>query len=313
MVVDDLYPSAQDAFGRCDPATIFRAITDAVVCISNQSLIDPEIGEMNICVCEGCITLPEDVGTVLEVNSGGWPTLIRNQFFQYHPGGTGSQACTPCGRADELGAVCTFRDPSGPVQLIAEVESAADNGKLLRVFAKTNGKKVYSVGTDGRLEEGFLVPTVFGYAQPNPEIGTIDEIYRIRKDLTNGFVRLNAINADGTPHTGIGYYGPNETDPSYRRLRVAAKNWARIKYKKKDLIVRSRSDWINIDHFEAMLLMIRAVKFRRDGRFDLADASEIQSIRLINAQAEAQTPGGINPVKVIYSDFPVGEHDTLIY
>ena len=316
LVVDDIFEEAKNAFGRCDDTVVFRAITYAVKAIANQSLCDPSLGTLDLCVCEGCITLPEDVATVLEVNSGGFPTLIRNEFFQFHPGGTGSQGCTPCFYADELGQVCTYRDPAGPVKLIAEVESAADSSKPLRVFATSNGKKIYTPNTSGVLEEGFLVPTVFGFSQPNPAVGTIDVIYRVRKALTNGFVRLIAI-SDATPpvpQTLIGYYGPNETDPSYRRLRVNAKNWARIKYKKKDLTVRSRNDWINIDNHEALLLMIRAVKFRADGRFDMSAGAETESIRLINAEAESKTPGGIRPIKVVYNNFPVVDgNDTLIY
>lgn len=314
VFVEDLFSEAQDALGRCSDTAVFSAITSAVQCIANQSLLDPNLGTINLCVCEGTVTLPNDVATVLEVNSGGFPTLIRNQFFEYHIDGTGSQGCTPCPYADELGQVVTYRDPSGPVKLIAEVESAADNGKMLRVYASSNGKPIYTQGKSGGLEEGFLVPTIFGFSQPNPAVGTLDTIYRVRKDLTNGFVKLLAVNSDGTPHTSIGYYGPNETVPSYRRLRVSAQNWVRIKYKKKDLTVRSKSDWINIDNREAILLAIKAVKFRRDNQFDQGRAAEGEAIRLINNEAESKTPGGIRPIRVIYNDFPVEcGHDGLIY
>jgi len=314
MFVEDIYSSAQDALGKCDQTAVFSALTYAVKVIADQSLLDPSLGTLDLCVCEGTVTLPEDVGTVLEVNSSGQPTLIRNQFFQYHPDGPGSQACTPCQYADELGSVVTYRDPSGPVKLIAEVESAADNGKMLRVYGTSNGKPIYTAGKTGALEEGFLVPTIFGYSQPNPLVGTIDNIYRIRKDLTNGFVKLIAINSDGTPHTSIGYYGPNETVPSYRRLRVAAQNWVRIKYKKRDLKVRSLKDWINIDNEEALLLAIKAVKFRKDNQFEQGRAAEGEAIRLINNQAQSETPGGIKPPQILYNDWPVEcGNDRLIY
>lgn len=314
MFLDDIYSEAQDALGKCDETSVFRAVTSAVKLIADQSLLDPSLGTLDLCVCSGTVTLPEDVGTVLEVNSSGFPTLIRNQFFQYHPDGTGSQTCTPCRYADEMGAFVTQRDPSGPVKLVAEVESAADNNKMLRVYATSNGKKIYTPGKTGALEEGFLVPTVFGFAQPNPIVGMLDSIYRIRKDVTNGFVKLLAINSDGSPHTEIGYYGPNETVPNYRRLRVAAQNWVRIKYKKRDLTVRAKTDWINIDNREALLLAIKAVKFRSDNQFEQGRAAEGEAIRLINNEAESKTPGGIRPVQVIYNDWPVQcQNDTLIY
>ena len=155
MYVSDVYPDLKRAFEGCDEATIFRRTTEAIRLLNNMGILDYNLGEMQLCVCDGCATLPNDVGTVLGINVHGQPTLLQDQFFAYHINGPGSQGCVPCGpNSYELGQVCTFKDPSQPAYLTAEVTSAADNNKKLRVFAlDVSGNKIFTPGPDGKMNE----------------------------------------------------------------------------------------------------------------------------------------------------------------
>lgn len=212
MYISDVYQDLKRAFEGCDEATIFRRTTEAVRLLNNSGVADVNLGELQLCVCNGCITLPRDVGTVLGIDVCNQPTLIQDQWFKYHINGPG--ACTPCGVITEMGQVCTYRDPSEAAYLIAEVTSAADNNKKLRVFATRadNGQKIFTPGPDGKLYEGFLVPMIFGFAQRNPDVPALGRIYRISREATKDFVKLIAINSsDGTSQTQIGYYEPGET------------------------------------------------------------------------------------------------------
>jgi len=305
MVVNDILDEAKDVLGKCSTSYIFKRITDAVRLANNLGKFDAAIGNMDICVCDGCVTLPYDVGTILGTDNGGAPSLIRDQWFQYHVNGPGVQKYVPWGYTDELGSVTTFKDPSEPVKLIAEVENALDSNKLIRVFGwDENGKRIYTLGSGGILEDGFIVPTVYGFVVPNPDAPDIARIDRIQKEVTNGFVKLIAVDsATLETHTMIGYYQPWETNPSYRRIRVPNRNWVRIKYRKKDLEVKGAQDWINIDNREALLLLLRAVKLRLDNQFELARTAETEGMRLLSNEAEALRPPGLNAPQIIMPDW----------
>lgn len=316
MVVSSILEEAKLVLGKCSEDYVFRRISDAVRLGNNQSKMDIALGVMDICVCDGCVTLPADVGTVLAVNSGGFPTLIRDQWFQYHANGPGIQCYTPWNYTDELGAVSTYKDPSSPVKLVAEVENALDSNKSLRVFGwDENGKRIYTEGVGGLLEDGFLVPTVYGFSVPSDAAPNIARIDRIEKAVTNGFIRLIAVDRDTlASHTQIGYYLPWETNPSYRRIKVGNQSWIRIKYRKKDLEVRAASDWINIDNREAFLMLLKAVKFRLDNQIDAARSYESEGMRLISNEAEALRPPGLDSPQITWSEgLPAGQLDTLIY
>lgn len=312
-IIDELKSS--DVLGTCDQATIFRRLTDAVSLISNQGILDPSIGVMSICVCDGCVTLPMEVEQVLAVNQGGLPTLMRDQWFQYHANGPGDQCYTPWNYTQHMGEVSTFKDPSAPVKLVAEIESALDSNKEIRVFGwDENGKRIYSTNSSGLLQDGFLVPAVYGFLAPNPSVPNIARIDRVQKVLTNGFVRLLAINDDSTPHTLIGYYRPEETTPRYTRIKVANQNWLKIKYRKRNLEVRSVNDWINIDNREVLILAVKAVNYRRKNQIDLARQLEAEAIRILNNEADAKRPPGVTPPQVIFNDgIPASQRDTLFY
>jgi hypothetical protein len=117
MLVSYILTEAKSVLGKCDQSEVFKRITDAVRLANNQGKFDAALGQMDICVCDGCVTLPYDVGTVLAVNNGGLPTLIRDQWFQYHANGPGIQTYMPWNYTDEVGMVTTFKDPSAPVSL----------------------------------------------------------------------------------------------------------------------------------------------------------------------------------------------------
>ncbi len=316
MVTGEILAEAKEVLGKCDNESVFKRITDAVRLANNQGKFDIAVAHMDICVCHGCVTLPPDVGTVLGVNTNGLPTLMRDQWFQYHSNGPGSQCYTPWNYTDELGIATTFKDPSGPVKLVAVVEHPSDNNKMMRVYGwDESGKRIYTPAQDGTLQDGFLVPMFYGYAVSNPAAPNVARIERIHREKTIGFVKLIAVNPTTLdPETTIGYYQPWETSPSYRRVKVPNASWIRIKYKKKDLEVRSELDWINIENREALLLLLKAVKFRRDNQIAMAKEYETEGMRLLSNEAEALRPPAISPPQVIWNDgIPADQRDTLFY
>jgi hypothetical protein len=316
VFVRDFYAQAKQMFADCDEATIFARLSDAVACLSNKGITDSLVGEMEICACSGCLTLPRDVGTVLGINVHGRPTLLQDQWFSYHINGPGSGACAPCSpNSYELGQVCTFRDPSEPCYLIAEVTNAADNNKKLRVYATRadDGRKIFTPGPDGVMQEGFLVPLIFGYAQRNPDVPALGTIYRISKEDTKDFVKLIAINAsDGVSQTLIGIYEPKEALPQYRRIRVGNKTSVRIKYKRANIPITSLGDFIALDNPEALRLACRAVKLRKEDKLDAARPFEEEASRILAEETEAKRPSGPRVPQVISGVFQDNE-DNLYY
>jgi hypothetical protein len=302
---------SSDGVGNCDNTQVFSYLTDALKLISDKAQYDFTLGTLDITVCDACATLPDFVKTVLSVTTCGQPTYLRDNWYQFHINGMGSQRWTDCGYTDELGSFCTFRDPVAASQLVAVVEETSDNNKEVRVFGwDINGERIYSDGPNGTRLDGFLVPTIAGYPLPNPNVPLIARIDRISLQLPRkGVIRLVAVDPANTDSSTnkvlIGVYEPSLQYPSYRRIRLGSRNsWARIKYRKQDAIIRSLNDWINCDTKLAILLGCQAVKHLRQGRYDVGNAALDQATRMLSdSQNVLQTPSATGPQVVMATEW----------
>jgi len=284
--------------------------------MAHKGIADPAICEIDICACDGVITLPNDVGTILAVNVGGHPTLVRDEYFHFHINGPGDEECHPCSMTDELGMHCTIRDPSAPVYLVAELDSALDNNKQIRLFGwDVDNKRIWTPDANGIMRDGFLVPTIYGNPTRSSIAPPINRIDRIQKDVTAGFVKLIAVDQNTLQgHTLIGYYQPNETDPQYRRIRVARHAWARIKYKKANPELTSINDWIPIDNREALLQFLKAVKYDLLDRHDVAASAEAVGVQLMNEEATSKRPKNVlSGPSILYTSWPANTSESMFY
>lgn len=318
MLVSEIYPDVVDALGKCNEATAFRRLTEAIGMLQAKSRWESSLGQIDICVTQSYVTLPRVVGTVLGVATNGKPNYLTDaSWFDFHLNGPGVQDCVDCQYAQVAGTFCTIRDPSAPVYLVADLESAADNNALLRVFGTdANGAEIYTANPDtGVMEQGFLVPTIFGFQVRNANAPSIARITRIQKAVTNGRIRLLAVNDPSmTAHTLIGYYAPTETTPSYQRLKVPPHSWVRVKFKRKNYAITSQDDFIFLNSSQAIILAIKAIKFRLDDKLDIASGYEKEAARLLSEDAASVQPDVVLGPQIVNGDvFNQCGQDTLIY
>jgi len=286
--------------------------------LQNKAKWNPNLQEIDICVTDGFVTLPRIVKTVIGVATNGKPNYLTDASrFDYHLNGPGVQECVSIGYAQLAGTFCTIRDPSLPVYLVTELESAADNNKEVRVFGlDASGNEIFSQNpTTGEMERGFLVPTIYGFPVRAANIGPIARITRIQKAVTSGRVKLIAVNTDDlSAHTLIGYYDPDETNPQYQRLKVPAQSWVRVKFRKADYTIRSLNDWISLNSSQALIMGVKAVKFRYDDKAEIAAGYEKEAARLLSEdQAASQADVVISPQIVNSDQFNQCQEEGLIY
>jgi len=293
----ELLPVAKTALQTCDVEKVLRGMTSAVRLMEEKGHFDFSINTLDVIVCDSVVTLPSFVGTVIAVNTCHGPSYLRDNWYQFHINSVGSETWTDCGYADELGEVCTFRDPAAPSRVVAVVEDPRDNNKSVRVFGFDSlGKRIYTPNSNGILEEGFLVPTISGVPLPNPNAPLIARIERIQKVETNGFVRLVAVD-ELSKQCLLGYYEPQDKHPKYRRLRISnGSKWARIKYRRASKHYTSINDWVPIDNELAIQLALVAVFNYWQNQYEIAGTAETQAVRMLSeGQLVNSTPTPIGP------------------
>ena len=125
----------------------------------------------------------------------------------------------------------------------------------------------------GLTVRGVRVPLMSGLASTDAGVTLFRNITRVIKPVTQGFVKLMAFQPkQGASVRTVGHYGPQETLPRYRRIRVnSGKAWLRIRYRIAKVHLLYDYDVLPIASVEAMLMAIKAVFLREANRWDEAD------------------------------------------
>lgn len=304
LLVSDIWEDAEDVFGSCSEALLYRNINDAIELLANKGDWTPLMATLDICSQGQCIALPAEVDTPLGVTIDGIPALPRNELFRFHLNGPGERAGYVGWAWENSGWHPTMRDLVNPSRVVVVVERSEDNSAELWVFGKDrHGNPIRTETSPGVFVDGYQVPTFHGYAIPDQNAPEFGAITGVRKAVTKGRIRLATINWN--PSTGegllLGDYLPHETIPGYRRIRLTREaDWARVFFRRRTFKVSAQTDFIPLHNRLALVLAMRAVRAYRD-RASLGEAMswEANAVRMLTEREDVIAPPGASPVQVM--------------
>lgn len=298
--VTDVYDEAKAIFGACDDERLFRWITDAIQLVCNKADFEGWICYVDLCVDGQCVTLPREVEAPIAVNIGGTPTLGRDQLFSFHLNGQGDCKEAVSYSYQDRGGFPTYRDIIEPSKLIAFVDKEEDEGKELRVYGYDSDGLPVRQKVGNVWQDGWLIPTLFGYSVPDSEMPKFARIVRVRKAVTAGALRLSTLDDSGLTGLTLGIYEPDEVEPWYRRIKLGkTASWIRLAYRKASPTIKSRYDRIPMRSRRALLLAMKALRFYEDDDIAMAHAFEVDAARLEKEASDvAETPTA-SPLQVV--------------
>jgi len=294
-VIDD----AKTILGFNREDKLFLWLTDAVELLAQKGEIDPLVGYVDLCVDNGCITLPREIETVIALNIGGHPALGHDQLFSFHLNGPGDFKNRADYTWDDSGLHPVYRDLRCPSKLVSFLDNTEDDGCTLRVFGYDEQNRPLRTKVGTEWQDGYLVPTIYGYALPEAGAPTVARITGIVKSVTSGNVRLSSFDNATSTGTLLGVFEPDETVPRYRRLRVHnCSGWIRLCYRKRTAQIRSIHDRILLHSRPALLLALHALKFYRDSDLANGQAYEANATRLLTEREATLTGLSGLPIQV---------------
>jgi hypothetical protein len=298
--VTDVYDEAKSIFGACDDVRLFRWITDAIQLVCNKADFEGWICYVDLCVDGQCVTLPREVECPLAVNIGGVPTLGRNQLFNFHLNGPGDCTESIGYSYQDKGFFPTYRDIVTPSKLIAFVDKEEDEGKELRVYGYDADGLPVRQKVGGVWQDGWLIPTLFGYAVPDSGMPKFSRITRVRKAVTAGALRLSTLDDSGITGLTLGIYEPDEVEPMYRRIKLGkTASWIRLAYRKTSPTIRSQYDRIPMRSRRSLLLAMKSLKFYEEDDIANAHAFEADAARLEKEASDVAESPTMTPLQVI--------------
>jgi len=330
FTIDSIADEAKKIIGVCSEPKFLAWCGDVVTMVANKGDFDAFKAYLDICSCgcscqdsgncqskccgRQCITLPRECEVVLSVNIGGQPSLGFDRTFEFHLNGLGS-CCTPCGFSwmDGGGGHPVYRDLITPAKIVVHLQTPDDNGKKFIVYGYDKSGNVLRRNENGTWLNGILLMTQYGYALPDNEQPEIARITGLFKERTAGTIRLGTIDSSGTSGVTLGVYEPDETIPSFRRIKVnRASSWYRIAYRRTNPIFTSRYDHVPLKSRLAFLIGMQARKHYSDLQIAEAHAYEADAARLeIEAQNSSEPPV-YAPIQVISGSQRLNECSDIV-
>ncbi len=323
FTVAEILPAVKRALGTCDETTLIEQINAAVEILCTESDWDPTRGFVDITIDTNlCLTLPDEVETILSINLGGRPSQGHDMWFQFHLNGPGSGCQNDCQRQTcdfdwfDRGSfpIITDPDPATPfaVSIVMDAADQDDDNAFVRVFG-------YSVDSDGNefwittvendvTVDGFLVPTD---GTVNPDAPLLTRIIRVQKSVTLYPVKLY-VNESSAPTTLLGFYRAYETNPQYRRVKLSRKStWARVAYKKKFFNLVRTSDLIPLHSPRAVVLMCQALKKFEEDRLKEGQEYWQTAVALLLKKQQSISPPTGPSIQMADRNLIADKHDRL--
>jgi len=313
ILVSDVLPDVQRVLGGIDRAAGLARMNDAIEILSTETEWDPLRGYMDILLTydgsltQGAsrhvITMPREVGTVLTVNINGRPTQAHDFWFQFHLNGPGNGCGAPCGFHfwDDIPvAIYGTLDTVNGNYLVCTLETATDNNVPVRIYGyDVNGNWIRTPNSiTGLLEDGFLVPTVYGAPARNTNAPYIARITRVSLGAHVGKITLNTLSSTAVL-TAVGQYYAGDVEPQYRRIEVGIgacqaneRRCVRVGFRKAVKTLSLDTDLIPLDSKYALVMMVKSLAKIDSDRIDEAAKYHLMAITYLNKKQESMSPPG---------------------
>jgi hypothetical protein len=117
----------------------------------------------------------------------------------------------------------------------------------------------------------------------------IAEVTQMEKPVTDGYVRVYGWDTSQiTNLVLLGDLHPTETNPAYRRIKIAEKTqWVRMKYRKRSIAITSVRDFINLDSKMAIMMMVQSQDLLIKRFADEAERYRVISVEYLNKRNRA--------------------------
>ena len=295
-----IWEDAKDIVGTCTEPVLFRKISGSIEVLANTGDFDPLFGVVDICVEGDVITLPREIGTPLTINVQGNPAIPRSQHHEFHLNGPGSCGCSCEWAWVNQGLVPTYRRLIQPSKLISFVNNQADEGSLVRAYGYEAGNNPVRTEVNGVWEDGYRIPTAYGYAMPDANAPTFSRVTRLTREKGEGSIRISTYDNSSTTGTLLANLHFDETEPRYRQITLErSADWVRVRFRRSVLRFYDTTDWIPLPSSEAVIQMLRAKKAYDEDRPDLGAGYEATARRYLTEANWANRVPDISPITIM--------------
>lgn len=282
--------------GGCKDAPAFDSITQGCQLLANKGLFDPLLGYLNFSVDGGnFIALPREVRTPIKININRQPSFSRSRLFEFTLNTEGTIDGDEIGWSwADRGQLPIQNEKKLPGEIGYKCANSADNGKTCKI--------------EGRLENGRIVTVTLAAHATSPEKSDeiIHEIISVRRDETAGECFLICGDEDEI----IAQYYPDETDPSYKVIKLS-KSVANVRmiFRKHVFEIKAADDIIPLHSEIAVIHAAKAARLFLNDQYELGQQALDFAVQTLKEEQAA----GDSPLEIAnQTESPTSTDNTIL-
>lgn len=254
---------------------------------------------------DACVVWPREIETPEAIAIDKSPYKIRSGWYEFGENGPGviSSDSDLCKTLIDRGETCAFDVVVGTDKKLAVFcDRDEGTGKYIWLeFYDKNGQWV-TTNDDGTVVAGekLALPSTAGTYVYTSGFCQPSGLWRVKKSVTLGVVRLYEYNNLTGAYRPLGYYQPDEEIPVYRRSLIPSlangscdQTTVTVVAKLRFLPVSNDESWVMIGNREALRLACHAIKKEEDGIYDESSVNWGLAIQALNEQVAHHTGGGL--------------------
>jgi hypothetical protein len=299
IAVSEIWAQAKQILGVNKDDVVYRSLTDAVQLLANKGDFDPLFGYVDIETTSRIVALPREVDSVIGVTIADNPAVPRDQIYIFHLNGPGAADAAFGWEWMDMGHWPVYRQPEYPSKLIGFCGAPEDENCEMWVEGyDAEGNEVRTKVGDTWVN-GWKVPVFMSQNASADDAPLFGRITRVRKPVTAGPIRLSTLTNDDQTDMLLGIYGYNETEPTFRCIRLNADAaYITIAFRKKVFKLTSQTDLIPLNNSQSILMMLRAMKAYDEDNHALGEAREATAVRWAIEEQSARQAPTVNPIQV---------------
>lgn len=243
------------------------------------------------------IVWPRQLETIEKLALCSQPVGIRDQWFEFEDNGTGLAIDWHGGNLlSDAGEVCTLEEISGvtsKIKIYADKVEAGGSRILLLGYDENFNWIRTQVGSEWIDGEYVTITN----STPTVSINYFSKITGVQKDLTNGPVRMYALDTLTLVETPIGIYEYDETLPVYRRSTLTGITCSNcecvyVMGKRRFIKAKVDTDYVYPSYTPSLQMGLIAIHKRDQGDLAMYGSFMVEAKRLLSKQAQGYKGNG---------------------
>lgn len=278
ILVSDIYTNAAKVLGTPDPTTIYDCLNRAIRLLRNKQSTSNITWDPSLIYCNietdpksYIVTLPYQIEKPIAINLNSNPAFTRGQLFEFTMNGPGS--------TDPLLGWQWMDQSTKPLQAALPFKGNSPGNKLIFTSDNPSDTSVTFQALCQMLDNSESTITVTLGVATIP----VQDLLAVNKPVTLGNITVTSGSAK------VAVYAPSVTNPKFFQIKISQPGSSiRLLGRRRYIQVANTTDFIPLESNEAIIQMVKAVKYYDEDQYQAAMQCEQTAITWLNEDNAAK-------------------------